>query len=144
MQQREWLILPIDTITFHNMTLANYYRKHKQLCTVAYVVLSPCVTVNSCLGVPTDFSLIREGGETMWKSHELQGWGINKRRESCTECVCSGSTAWKGPTGGHQGSCLLIFYHMQWTAPLHLLPSQIRMWQSAMYWCHFSLSQLLG
>lgn len=94
------------------MTLTSYCRKDKpHLCISVSCFFTLCDCKFLFLCVPSDFSLIREGGETMWKSHEWQGWGINKRRESsCTVCVCvcSGFTSWKGPTGGHQGSCLLI------------------------------------
>lgn len=55
------------------MKMRKKYTEDNQLCAVACVVLSPYATATSGLLVPSDFSLIREGGETMWKSHELQG-----------------------------------------------------------------------
>lgn len=55
---------------------------------------------------PVDFALIREGGDTMWKSHERRGWGINKRAASgesrCTQSAPDrGGVRCQGPRRKH-------------------------------------------
>lgn len=103
------------------MTLASQNRNN---CTIrcrlcCFMTLCDCKFLSS--GVPSDFWLIKEGCETMWKSHELPGWGINKRRESSCPvcvCVCGGFTACKAPGKSAGFLCFnLSSYAMNSTTP---------------------------
>lgn len=46
--------------------------------------------------VLSDFSLIREVSDTMWKSHERRGWGINNKGATWGESRCTVSATGRG------------------------------------------------
>lgn len=79
----------------------------------------PTVQIHSLLTVHqflSLFSLIREGGDTMWKSHERRGWGINNKRAAWGESRCTvpaagrGFAACKGPA--QAAPCVLRFLNI--------------------------------
>lgn len=105
-----WLILPINTITFPQHDVDQLLQKRKgPFSTAADVVLLPCVTVNVC------FCAFPQISRWLGRAVEPCGSHMNDKDEaetsSCTVCVWVCVVAplpGKPPTGGHQGSCLLI------------------------------------